>query len=157
VDLARALNISKQRLSALRTSDAPEVSAVFCLRLALVARLPPTKVLRAAGKGDVAQLLDDLYAHEPLEMPGLLSEYTPAERHAVESLRRLSSRERTVMCGLLRKMADANQLMTLPDAVAARFGIPDDAPVPKRAIRARRRTPGHAFASAGTADTSDIR
>src|SRR4051812_1758742 len=61
---AKAIGLNASRLSrALNTGDFP-FNVTNCLRLAQVSGEPPSKVLRAAGKGDVADLIETLYGRD---------------------------------------------------------------------------------------------
>jgi hypothetical protein len=59
--MAKAIGLSPTRLShALKGGEYP-FNVENCLRLADVADIPPREVLRAAGKAEIADLLDRLY------------------------------------------------------------------------------------------------
>jgi hypothetical protein len=62
--LADALQMDSSRLSrAINTGDFP-FNVENCLRLAQVSGEPASAVLRAAGKGDIAELIESLYGPE---------------------------------------------------------------------------------------------
>jgi Helix-turn-helix. len=80
--LARAIKITDSRLAKVLKGDSGALNVLNCLRLARVANISPSQVLRAAGKGDVAALIEEMYgdsAQPPLptgaaatkEWPGL--------------------------------------------------------------------------------------
>jgi hypothetical protein len=58
--LAKAIGITPASFSRLTTTMP---SADVCLRLAAVTHANPSVILRAAGRGDVATLLEGLYGH----------------------------------------------------------------------------------------------
>lgn len=63
--LAKALDINASRLSrALNGSEEFPFNIENCLRLAQVSGEPPSGVLRAANKGEVAELIESLYGAE---------------------------------------------------------------------------------------------
>jgi hypothetical protein len=63
--LARAIGINASRLSrALNGSDKFPFNATNCLRLAKLSGEPASAVLRAAGKGEIADLIESLYGPE---------------------------------------------------------------------------------------------
>ena len=67
--LAKAIDITDSRLAKVLKGDSGAFNVLNCLRLAKVAKLSPSQVLRAAGKADVAALIEELYgesAHPPL-------------------------------------------------------------------------------------------
>lgn len=67
-DAALPLGITGSRLGRIRKGEyAPDV--LTCLRLALAASVPPADVLRAAGKSEVADLLDVLYGRTSAAVP----------------------------------------------------------------------------------------
>jgi transcriptional regulator with XRE-family HTH domain len=61
-DFAKAVGVSPSTLSHFlggRASHPP--STEVCLRIALASRVPPTRVLRAAGRTQIAELIEQLY------------------------------------------------------------------------------------------------
>lgn len=58
---AKALGITPSRYSRVKAGDAYSLNVVNCLRLARLSGEPAPAVLRAAGKGDVADLIEELY------------------------------------------------------------------------------------------------
>lgn len=67
-DAAEPLGITGSRLGRIRKGEnSPEVGT--CLRLAMAGGFKPGDVLRAAGKGDVADLLDTLYGKVGTALP----------------------------------------------------------------------------------------
>lgn len=59
--LAKAIGITDSRLAKVLKGDAGALSVLNCLRLAKVAGLPPSQILRAAGKSEIAALIEDMY------------------------------------------------------------------------------------------------
>lgn len=59
--LAKAIGLTDSRLAKVLKGDAGTLSTLSCLRLAKVAGISPSQVLRAAGKSDVATLIEDMY------------------------------------------------------------------------------------------------
>src|SRR4029453_9799553 len=76
--LAHAVGINASRLSRLAHHGEYSLNIENCLRLAKVAGLPASDVLRAAGKGDIADLIESLYD----DRRGELIEYLSGERRA---------------------------------------------------------------------------
>jgi len=60
-DFARELKISPAMLSQYLADVYSQPPIELCLRIAAVGGLPPGKVLRAAGRGDMATLLEEVY------------------------------------------------------------------------------------------------
>src|ERR1051326_4636029 len=61
---AKAIGMTSSRLSrALNTGDFP-FNVANCLRLAKISGESPTEILRAAGKKDVADLIESLYGKD---------------------------------------------------------------------------------------------
>lgn len=90
--LAKELHITPSRLSrALNTGDFP-LNVANCLRLAKLSGDSPTTILRAAGKTDVAELIELLYGKP---------EYSADERELVDAWRTLSPRARTALRSLV--------------------------------------------------------
>src|SRR5262245_5253006 len=58
-ELASAIGVTPSRFSHLLLTGSPSIEV--CLRLAEVSGLPPFRVLRAAGKADIADLIAELY------------------------------------------------------------------------------------------------
>lgn len=63
--LAKAIDINASRLSrALNGTDKHSFNIENCLRLAQLSGEPASAVLRAADKGDIAELIESLYGQE---------------------------------------------------------------------------------------------
>lgn len=59
--LAKAIGITDSRLAKVLKGESGALSVLNCLRLAKVARMSPSQILRAAGKSDIAALIEDMY------------------------------------------------------------------------------------------------
>ena len=94
---AKALGINSSRLSrALNTGDFP-FNVTNCLRLAKVSGESATEILRAAGKADVAALIEELY--------GKQSTLSADERQTVAFIRALPREAREGLDGFIRGLA----------------------------------------------------
>lgn len=72
--LGHAIGLSPSRMSRLARGDEQgSLDVINCLKLAEVTGASPTRILRAAGKGEVAALIETLYKSEGREatMPAL--------------------------------------------------------------------------------------
>jgi hypothetical protein len=114
-DLAYAVGITPSRLSHLLAGRAPSVpSTEVCLRLAVVTRTAPSKVLRAAGKGHVADLIEDLYGAAAARRPlfGVLN-LKPHEQKYVEAVRALEPREQRAFLFIVQRAASQRPAQAL--------------------------------------------
>lgn len=59
--LARAIQITDSRLAKVLKGESGSLSVLNCLRLAKVTGLSPSQILEAAGKSDIAVLIEDMY------------------------------------------------------------------------------------------------
>jgi len=78
--LARAIGITDSRLAKVLKGQSGALSVLNCLRLAKVARMSPSQILRAAGKSDIAALIEDMYgesAQPPLSTDVAAKEFGP--------------------------------------------------------------------------------
>ena len=104
---ARAVRISPASLSRqLAGTDRP-LETEACLRIAHHAGVSASRVLRAAGRGEVADLLEDLYGEPAIRRanrPGI--ELTISERDSLAILRALAPREHRAALLLLRRIAE---------------------------------------------------
>lgn len=125
-DLARAIGIPPSSLSRLlsgRARSAP--GAEVCLRLATVTGTSASKILRAAGKGAVADLLEDLYGAAATRRQAFLGiRLTPHEQRHVTVMRSLAPKAQRAFF-LIVDCAAAKQVQqrtgkTVPFRVAAR-------------------------------------
>ena len=70
--LGNAIGLSPTRISRVLKGDGCSLEVISCLRLAEVTGESPTVILRAAGKWDVAELIERLYGKpRPLLIPRL--------------------------------------------------------------------------------------
>jgi len=74
-DLARALKISPSRLSRMLKPGCPPPDVAVCLRLAAATATLPSKVLRAAGRDEIADLAEDLYGPAAERRQALVERY----------------------------------------------------------------------------------
>lgn len=89
---AQAIGITPSRYSKLYGGEDYSLSVENCLRLAKVTRRPPAEVLRAAGKVEIATLLDELYGApsaatmlppDVQALASLIERMTEAQRQAI--------------------------------------------------------------------------
>lgn len=59
--LAKAIRITDSRLAKVLKGESGALSVLNCLRLAKVAGISPSQILRAAGKSEIAALIEDMY------------------------------------------------------------------------------------------------
>ena len=59
--LAKAIGITDSRLAKVLKGDSGALSVLNCLRLAKVAGMSPSQILRAAGKTEIAVLIENMY------------------------------------------------------------------------------------------------
>jgi len=78
--LARAIGITDSRLAKVLKGESGALSVLNCLRLAKVAHMSPSQILRAAGKSDIAALIEDMYgesAQPLLQADAAVKEWWP--------------------------------------------------------------------------------
>jgi plasmid maintenance system antidote protein VapI len=93
--LAKALHVTPSRLSrALNTGDFP-LNVANCLRLAKVSGESATQILRAAGKSDIAELIESLYGADRTRL------LTATERELLDDFEKLTPRAREALHTLL--------------------------------------------------------
>jgi hypothetical protein len=63
--LAKSLGMTLERLVKVMNDPKESLGVANCLRLSKVSGLPPGQILRMAGKGEIADLLDVLYGRTP--------------------------------------------------------------------------------------------
>jgi hypothetical protein len=102
-DLAKAVGITPSRMSHLRAVGGASPGTFLCLRLAQVSGVSPTAVLRAAGKGDHATLLEEMFGPPRTFVASTL---TVAERATIAKIRALSTREQRVFHSLIARMTE---------------------------------------------------
>ena len=72
--LGNAIGLSPTRISRVLKGDGCSLEVISCLRLAEVTGESPTVILRAAGKWDVAELIERLYGKPRPQLIPKLSE-----------------------------------------------------------------------------------
>ena len=96
--VAEAIGIAATRYNQLRAANGYTLNVGNCLRLAAILKRPPQEVLRAAGKADVADLLDAYFGTpQYVPLPG-----GHMGRQLVEEWARLNDADRALV---LRVMA----------------------------------------------------
>lgn len=84
--LGKAIGVSASRLSRVMSGEEHSLEVLNCLKLADVTGRSPSVVLRAAGKGDVADLIEKLYGKaRPAGEPAI----PPIDREHLEKWQRL--------------------------------------------------------------------
>jgi transcriptional regulator with XRE-family HTH domain len=88
-DLAEAIGVTPSTLSHFLRSRAPHAPSVeVCLRLATVTGTSASRILRAAGKGDVADVIEDLYGPAAERRQAFLGmQLTPYEQKHITAMR----------------------------------------------------------------------
>jgi transcriptional regulator with XRE-family HTH domain len=105
-DFAAAIGISRAHLSHLLSTDPhyATVSIELCLRIARVTQTPASRVLRAAGKGAIADLIESLYGG-----PALVRVADPAvslaDRRFLDAVRKLDRRSQRAIRHLVAKLS----------------------------------------------------
>jgi transcriptional regulator with XRE-family HTH domain len=101
-DLARRIGVTPSTLSHLLNSDGRTASIEVCLRLANATGTSASKVLRAAGKGAVADLLEDLYGEAAERRQRFVGvRLSPHEERYVVGFRTLQRQEQRAFHTLL--------------------------------------------------------
>lgn len=93
-------------------------SVEVCLRLAAASGGSSSKILRAAGKDQTADLIEQLYGAAAVHRTGLLM--SPDEREFIDKLRRVRPRSRRAIRFLIDACAFANGALELPSEHPAR-------------------------------------
>ena len=95
--VAQALGITASRYSRVRKGDQHGLSVQNCLKLSKMVKAPPKQVLEAAGKADMARLLEELYH------PG---DASPEEVRAAQIFHGLTPHGRVVVIGLIQELEE---------------------------------------------------
>src|SRR4051794_6397965 len=96
---AKAIGVTPSRFSRVLAGQ-HSLNVLNCLRLAKLAGVPPSTVLHAAKKHEIAALLEELYGPEPV---GLIAE----EIEMLETWRRLTPEARDGLRAVLAGMASS--------------------------------------------------
>jgi len=115
--LARELKMTPSSLSHLAAGNTG-ASVDTCLLLSAACGVPASKILRAAGKDTTADLIEQLYG--PAATLQTKVAMSPDERELVEKLRRVRTRSRRIIRGVIDACAVANGVLELPASHAAR-------------------------------------
>lgn len=93
-DLARAVRITPSSLSHLLAEQATHApSSEVCIRLAHATGTSASKILRAAGKGALADLIEDMYGETAARrQPFIGARLTPQEEQHMRAVRALDTR-----------------------------------------------------------------
>ncbi|HEX8030327.1 MAG TPA: helix-turn-helix transcriptional regulator [Vicinamibacterales bacterium] len=99
-EFAEAIGINPTRYSKMARGDAYTLNVRNCLSLAGILKRAPTEVLRAAGKGDIADLLDQLYG---------VQQYAPLPggtqgRELAAEWARMSPEQRGIVLTVIRQL-----------------------------------------------------
>lgn len=138
-DTAKAIGITASRYTKLFGGKDYSLSVENCLRLAKIARVPPQSVLRAAGKADMANLLDQLYGISAIEnVQQHLEQMTPRDvSDAIGPLLRLPEGVRVPILEMVQKLsAECLRLTGSEQGHGHVHGIPQSAHT-KRAVDPR--------------------
>lgn len=117
--LGKAIDISASRLSRVMAGQ-HSLEVVNCLRLAEVTGESPSVVLRAAGKGDVADLIERMYG---AARPALAPSLSPAQRDLIDDWQALPADVRgyfAVLIAYAREVASAGRAEGMTAVPAAR-------------------------------------
>jgi len=102
-NLAKAIGITPSAFS--RLANTPP-SVEVCLRLAHVTGENPSKILRAAGRGDIADLLETLYGHAGHRRARRGPRTSPKEQTLIEALRRVDAGTRRALDVVIGMVVD---------------------------------------------------
>jgi len=114
-DLARAIGITPSTLSHLLADGSSAPGVEVCLRLAHATGHSPSKILRAAGREAIADLLEDLYGPAAERRAPFGLRLTPHELQHVTTIRRLDRKTQRAYFTIVEAAAAAHPA---PKAVA---------------------------------------
>ena len=101
---ARAVGVSPSALSRLLAGHARQASTELCLRIAQVARVSASRVLRASGRSSVADLLEELYGEPAMRRQQFAApRLTPYEQTLIDEWRTLDAPEQRAMALLMNR------------------------------------------------------
>jgi hypothetical protein len=97
-DFAKALKITPSRMSKVLNSGDLPLNVTNCLRVAKLSGESPSEILRAAGKADVAELIESLYGEDRTQL------LSAAERELLDEWSRLTPRGRESLRALIAEL-----------------------------------------------------
>ena len=98
--LAKAIEITDSRLAKVLKGDSGALSVLNCLRVAKVANISPSQVLRAAGKSEIAVLIEEMYGESA--QPALTAD-------AAKEFPEISARGKELLRGFLDEVSTAKK------------------------------------------------
>lgn len=98
--VAKELKLTEGRLGRILNEVDKTISVKSALRLSELSGLPPSRVLRAAGKGDIAELIEKLYAVGRAPV-------SPSERELLTQWESLNTRSREGLLTVVGQLAAA--------------------------------------------------
>lgn len=100
--VATHLQMTESRFGRILSQPDQSLSVLGCLRLSELTDDPPSHILRIAGKGDVADLIEKLYAVGKSPVSG-------TERELVDQWRLLNTRARESLSTILVQLATGSK------------------------------------------------
>lgn len=89
-----------------------------CLRVAQLTGSSPSKVLRAASYGRVAELIEELFgapAERAVARRDALGLPSPAERHLLVTYRKLRPMDRKYFLNLMERLSDPDNVVSIKE------------------------------------------
>lgn len=108
-DFAQALGITQSTLSHWIRTVGVFPSVEMCLRLATITGENASKILRAAEKGEIADVLEDQYGAPRKHVTGHAVTATPREQAHLITLRSLGKRNRRTVLDITESLARAEK------------------------------------------------
>ena len=116
-------------------------SVEVCLRLAQVFDVSASRILRAAGKGSVADLIEDLYGKAAERRIDRGHSVTPDEVKQIHKLRRLKPRSRRAILILIEAADELRSVLDLKRKDTSKRGITIEQTPPKENRREQTSVP----------------